>query len=90
MPARNRRRRLLLLTAVLAFAAFCFVQDRVTAAGARRYEALQRAALAGRGPAVTIEEVMAPAIRRSVVDGLLASAGIGIAGVLVARRIPRG
>jgi hypothetical protein len=34
--------------------------------------------------------VMAPAIRRSVVDGLLASAGIGIAGVLVARRIPRG
>jgi hypothetical protein len=57
-----------LLTAVVVFA---IVQDRVTADGARRFVTLQRSALAsGRSP-VAIEDVMRPAIRRSVEQGAL-------------------
>ena len=83
--------------AVFAFAAavvaFCVVQDRGTAAGARRYVSLQRAALAGRGPVVTVDEVMIPAVRRSVRDGLLwggAIGAVGLAGAAAARRTGRG
>ncbi len=73
-------------TAVAALATFCVVQDRVTADGARRYVALQREALAGRGKRVTIEEVMQPAVDRSVRDGLLAAGGVAVVGGLVAWR----
>ena len=69
-----------------ALAVFCGVQDRVTAAGARQYADRSRAALAGRGPAVTIDEIMRPAVRRSVGQALLwggAAAGVGFAGVVV-------
>lgn len=86
-------RRLAVFSLAAAFAVFLFVQDRVTAAGARRYVALQRAAAAGRGPAVTIDEVMRPAVAHSVRQGLLwasvvAGAGLASAAVL-ARRRPR-
>jgi hypothetical protein len=74
------------VTAVAALATFCIVQDRVTAEGARRYVALQREALAGRGKRVTIEEVMQPAIDRSVRDGLLAAGGVAVMGGVVAWR----
>jgi hypothetical protein len=73
-------------TAVAALATFCIVQDRVTADGARRYVALQREALAGRGKRVTIEEVMQPAIDRSVRDGLLAAGGVAVTGGVLAWR----
>jgi hypothetical protein len=73
-------------TAVAALATFCVVQDRITADGARRYVALQREALAGRGKRVTIEEVMQPAIDRSVRDGLLAASGVAVVGGLIAWR----
>ena len=71
--------------------AFAVVQDRVTAAGARRYVALQRDALAGRGPSVTIDQIMRPAIRRSVQQGLLWGGvvlvlGLGVAGAVGRRR----
>ncbi len=61
-------------TVLLSFAAavvvFCVVQDRVTAAGARRYVAQHRLAVdAGRAPA-SVAGVMQPAIRQSVVGGL--------------------
>jgi hypothetical protein len=79
-------------TFAAAFVVFCIVQDRVTADGARRYVALQRAALAGRGPAVTIDEVMEPAVTRSVRLALLSSgavAAVGVlAGIVVRRRWP--
>ena len=66
----GRVRVVLVATALLASATFCVVQDRVTAAGARRYVRLQRAAMADGGPLVTIDEVMRPAIDRSVRQGL--------------------
>jgi hypothetical protein len=74
------------VTFLAALAAFCIVQDRITAEGARRYAALQRAALAGRGNRVTIEEIMRPAIERSVRLGLLAAAGVVIVGGLLTWR----
>lgn len=60
------RRGIVIVTCVLAVAAFAIVQDRVTAAGARRYAATQREAIAVGRAGITIESVMAPAIRRSV------------------------
>jgi hypothetical protein len=78
-------RLIVLVSAIAALAVFLVVQDRVTAAGARRYVALQRAAIAGRTPPVTIDEVMRPAVDRSVRQGVLWGsvvllAGFGVAG----------
>jgi hypothetical protein len=85
----RRVRRVLWFTFAAAFVVFCIVQDRVTAEGARRYVALQRDALAGRGPAVTIDAVMQPAVARSVRLGLVSSGAVvavGVAAGLVVRR----
>lgn len=89
-----RPRAIVVSTAIASLAVFCVVQDRITAAGARRYTALQRDALAGLGHAVTIDEIMRPAIERSVQQGLywgggVMAAGLGVAGA-VARRSSRG
>ena len=84
VPRLSARARLL-VTAVLAIAAYAYVQDRVTAAGARRYAALQREAVAGRGTLVTVDQIMQPAISQSVRAGLMAAAGVGILGLLWAR-----
>jgi hypothetical protein len=81
-----RARNVLAITLLAALVAFAIVQDRVTASGARRYAELQRAALAGRGKRVTIDEVMRPAIDRSVRDGLLAASGVVVIGGLIAWR----
>jgi hypothetical protein len=88
-----RPRLVLLTTAIVAFVVFAIVQDRVTAAGARRYVALQRDAIAGRGRAVTIDEIMRPAVERSVQQGLMWGgavlvAGASVAGVVARRRKP--
>ncbi|MBI4266141.1 MAG: hypothetical protein HY657_17335 [Acidobacteria bacterium] len=74
-------RTIVVLAVAAAIVVFCVVQDRLTAAGARRYVALQRAALAGRAPAVTVDEVMGPAVDRSVRQGLLWGAGVLAAGL---------
>jgi hypothetical protein len=78
---------------VAAAVVFCVVQDRVTAAGVRQYVALQRAAIAERGPAVSLDEVMGPARQRSVQQGL-AWGGVvwvsGIGGAAVIRRSRHG
>ena len=89
-----RPRAILIATAVVALAVFSVVQDRVTAAGARQYVALQRDAIAGRGPAVTIDAIMRPANKQSVQQGLLWSgivlvAGFAVAGTLARRRRSR-
>lgn len=73
-------RRVIWLALAAALAVFCIVQDRVTAEGARRYVALQNEALGGRGRLVTIDEVMRPAVDRSV---RLASLYSGAAAALV-------
>ncbi len=82
-------RKVLWLTAAAALAVFCLVQDRVTAEGARRYVALQRDAIAGRGPAVTIDEVMQPAIDRSVRLALASSGAVAAFGAAAAMFVGR-
>jgi hypothetical protein len=82
-------RAILVATALLAFVTFCVVQDRVTAAGARRYVKLQREALSAGGPRVTIDEIMRPAIDRSVRRGLAWAglvAGVGLAAAVAVQR----
>ena len=83
------------MTIAAAVAVFLVVQDRVTASGARRYVTLQRAAGEGGNAAATIDQVMAPAVRRSVQQGLLWSglvlaAGLGAAGILSRSSPPGG
>ena len=79
------RARYLIVGAVLAgVATFAVVQDRMTAAGARRYVTLQREAEAGRGRAVTVDEVMRPAIEASVREGALWGGGVTAAGLIAA------
>jgi hypothetical protein len=85
-----RPRAILVVTVLAALVVFAVVQDRITAAGARRYVAIQRDALAGRAQPVTVDEIMRPAIERSVQQGLMWGglvlvAGAGVAGA-VARR----
>jgi hypothetical protein len=86
---------------VAAAVVFCVVQDRVTAAGVREYVERQRQALAGpegmplrrsgkQAPAVRLDDVMGPAKRRSVEQGLLwggvaGAVGLG-SGAIVGRR----
>jgi hypothetical protein len=78
------------LTLLAALVVFCGVQDRITAAGARRYAALQRDALADGGRAVTIDEVVAPAVSRSVRQGLMwagAVCAVGFVAAIAANRV---
>jgi hypothetical protein len=86
--------RVVVFSFVAALVVFCVVQDRLTAAGTREYVTRHRAALEGSGPPVTIDEIMRPAVRHSVQEGLLQSAGVlavGLTGaIVIARRTPRG
>jgi hypothetical protein len=69
------------VTLMAAVVVFCGVQDRVTAAGARRYVTLQRDAFARAAEPVTVGTVMAPAVRRSMQLGLLWSGAVAVAGL---------
>jgi hypothetical protein len=86
--------RLVLVTIAAVAVVFCAVQDREMAAGVGRYVAAQRAAVAGRGPAVDVEDVLAPAVRESVRRGLMWAGLTGAAGMaaaaVTARRLRRG
>ena len=86
-------RRIVVLTIVAAFVAFCVVQDRVTASGASRYALQALAAIDRHQPVPPIDSVMRPAIRRSVKLGL-ASAGLvlgtGLGTAALVARIRRG
>ena len=73
------------LTLLGAFVAFCIVQDLVMTAGARRYVELQKAALAGHGPRVAVDQVMTPAIARSVRDGLISGGAVAAVGLAMMR-----
>ena len=78
------------VTLMAALVVFCGVQDRITAAGARRYVALQREALATGGMPVTIDAVVKPAVSRSVAQGLLWAGIAGVAGLGTAFAVRRG
>jgi hypothetical protein len=84
-----RPRAILAITALVALVVFAVVQDRVTAAGARRYVAIQRDALAGRAQPVTVDEIMRPAIERSVQQGLTWGGLVLVGGVSVAGAVAR-
>lgn len=84
-----RPRAILLITAIAALVVFAVVQDRVTAAGARRYVAIQRDAIAGRARPVTIDEIMRPAIERSVHQGLMWGGLVLVAGAGLAMSVRR-
>ena len=73
------------VTLIVAVVVFCGVQDRVTAAGARRYVALHRA-----GTPAAVDEVMRPAVRESVEQGLTWAGAVTVAGLGVAAVLRRG
>jgi hypothetical protein len=78
------------LVVLAALITFCLVQDAETSAGVGRYIEAQRAASAGRGPRVTIDEVMGPANRLALREGMMWSGRIAMAGViglLIYRRV---
>lgn len=76
-----------MVTCALAIVTFAVVQDRVTAAGARRYAAVSRAAIARGTANVTIERVMAPSIRSSVRWAAGSAALVLLVGLLAANRV---
>jgi hypothetical protein len=89
--ALRRPHVVLVIAAVAAVVVFAVVQDRITAAGARRYVAIQREALAGRAQPVTVDQIMRPAIQHSVQQGLIwggvvLAAGVALAGATGRRR----
>jgi len=84
-----RPRAILIITAIAALGVFAVVQDRVTAAGARRYVAIQRDAIAGRAQPVTVDEIMKPAVERSVQQGLMWGGVVFVGGVGLAIAIAR-
>ena len=84
-----RPRTILVIAVILAAAVFCVVQDRVTAGGARQYAELQRAAIEGRGDPVTLDQIMRPAVRRSVTQASVWSAVVMVAGAITAGLVGR-
>jgi hypothetical protein len=75
-----------------AIVVFAVVQDRLTSDGVGRYETAYRAAAAGSGPPVTIDEIMKPAVRLGVQQGALWGGGVlvaGLGGTFAARRLRR-
>jgi hypothetical protein len=86
----NRRQTVFLALALLAaLVVFAAVQDRVTAAAARRYVAGQRAALRTGGTPLIVDDVMRPAIDESVREGAMWGGGVLLLGVLAAVTIGR-
>jgi ABC-type Fe3+ transport system permease subunit len=86
----RRVRTIVLLTLAAAAIVFLYVQDRITARGARDYVMQQRQAIAGQAPPVTVDQVMGPAVQRSVAQGLTSAAVVLVIGfgaaVAVGRR----
>ena len=78
------------LVVLAAIVTFCVVQDGETSAGVGRYITAQRAALAGQGPRVSVDEIMGPANRQAVREGMAWSGRVALAGViglLIYRRV---
>jgi len=82
-------RRVVVFTFVAAFAVFCVVQDRVTAAGATQYGEQALAAIARHEPVTPVDAVMRPAIQRSVRLGLAAAGAVLMVGLGAAAAVSR-
>ena len=86
----QQARRLAGLVVLAAILTFCVVQDAETSAGVGRYLTAQRAALAGQGPRVTVDQIMRPANRLAVREGMAWSGRVamaGLIGLLIYRRV---
>ena len=79
-----RVRVIMLVTVIAAPIVFAYVQDRVTASGAREYVMRQRDAIERGGSDVTIDQVMEPAVDRSVRQGLTWGTMVVVAGLAAA------
>ena len=77
-------RGILAIAVFFAVVVFCIVQDRLTASGARQYVELQLAAAEGQRGPVTVDEIMRPAVRRSVAQASIWSTVVLVAGAVVA------
>ena len=78
------------LVVLAAVITFCLGQDAETSAGVGRYISAQRAALAGNGSRVTVDEIMGPANRLALREGLAWSGRVAMAGliaILIYRRV---
>ena len=87
---KNPVRTAVLVTIVAAAAVFASVQDRETRSGVLHYVTLQRRAMSGQERAVTIDQIMRPAVAASIRQGLLWGAvvligGLGAVAVVVGR-----
>jgi hypothetical protein len=80
-------RLIVIASVVAAIAVFLVAQDRLTAAGARDYVTRQRAAAAGQAAPVTIDEVVRPAVARSVRVGLFWGGVVLAAGLATATAV---
>jgi hypothetical protein len=76
-----RVRVIVLMTALAAAIVFAYVQDRVTASGAREYVMRQRLAIERGSSDITIDQVMEPAVDRSVRQGLTWGTMVLVAGL---------
>ncbi len=86
----HHARRLAGLVVRAAVLTFCVVQDAETSAGVGRYISAQRLALAGQGSPVTVDEIMGPANRLAVRQGMAWSGRValaGLIGLLIYRRV---
>ena len=79
-----RVRVIVLLTVVAAAIVFAYVQDRVTASGAREYVTRQSDEIERGSSEVTIDQVMEPAVDRSVRQGLTCGMMVLLAGLAAA------
>ena len=73
--------RAVVFTCIAAIVVFAVVQDRGTVAGVGEYVSAYRDAVAGRRPAVTIDEIMEPAVTRAVRQGALWGGVVLMAGL---------
>ena len=80
--------RAVVFSCAAALVVFAVIQDRLTVAGVGQYVSAYREAAAGRRPAVTIDEVMKPAVRNAVQQGVLWGGlvlVVGLGGAVAAR-----
>lgn len=74
-------RALVVMTFAAALVVFAVVQDRLTASGAREYVRLHLEPGAKRAAPPTVDQIMGPAVDRSVRQGTLWGGGVLAAGL---------
>ena len=81
--------RAVVFTCAAALVVFAVVQDRLTVSGVGQYVAAYRSAADSSRPAVTIDEVMKPAVAHAVRQGALWGGVVLVAGLAVTLGVRR-